>query len=142
MKKKKMILGTAGFALSLMALGAGMYGLNAKTKTASADTVATSPYCLTYGVTTMDGTRMAGSPEHFDVYMKSSRSNGSETAYNGHISNWSQYYFTVDAINVAGHVSFELYKDGKVYEKVEVSGSNDFTTNFGALGSGDYTRFL
>lgn len=137
-KKNKLILGTAGLALSLMALGAGMYGLNGQSKTASADTVATSPYCLTYGVTTLDGTRMAGSPEHFNVYMKSSRSSGSATVYNGHITNFSQYYFTVDAINVAAHVSFELYKDGKVEQKVEVSGNADFTTNFGALSSGDY----
>ena len=137
-KKNKLILGTAGLALSLMALGAGMYGLNGQSKTASADTVATSPYCLTYGVTTLDGTRMAGSPEHFNVYMKSSRSSGSATVYNGHITNFSQYYFTVDAVNVAAHVSFELYKDGKVEQKVEVSGNADFTTNFGALSSGDY----
>ena len=139
-RKNKFILGTAGLALSLMALGAGMYGLNTKTKTASADTVSTSSHGLTYGVTTCsDGTRMAGSPDFFDVYMRAPRSSGTETIYNGYISNYSNYYFNVVANDVYDHISFALYKGDALYESVEVSGSSNFTTNFGALASGDYT---
>lgn len=70
-RKNKFILGAAGLALSLMALGAGMYGLNTETKTANADTVSTSSHGLTYGVTTgNDGTRTAGCPDFFEVYMR------------------------------------------------------------------------
>ena len=48
------------------------------TKTASADTVATSPYCLTNGKTTVDGETTWGCPDDkFKVYMKSARSSGS-----------------------------------------------------------------
>jgi hypothetical protein len=139
-RKNKFILGTAGLALSLMALGAGMYGLNTKTKTASADTVSTSSHGLTYGVTTCsDGTRTAGSPDFFDVYMRAPRSSGTETIYNGYISNYSNYYFNVVANDVYDHISFALYKGDALYESVDVSGNSNFTTNFGALTSGDYT---
>ena len=139
-RKNKFILGTAGLALSLMAFGIGMYGLNTKTMTASADTVSTSSHGLTYGVTTCsDGTRMAGSPDFFDVYMRAPRSSGTETIYNGYISNYSNYYFNVVANDVYDHISFALYKGDALYESVEVSGSSNFTTNFGALASGDYT---
>ena len=139
-RKNKFILGTAGLALSLMALGAGMYGLNSETKTASADTVSTSSHGLTYGVTTCsDGTRTAGSPDFFDVYMRAPRSSGTETIYNGYISNYSNYYFNVVANDVYEHTSFALYKGDALYESVDVSGNSNFTTNFGALASGDYT---
>lgn len=136
-RKNKLILGTAGLALSLMAFGAGMYGLN--TETASADTISTTPYCETFGKTTVDGTTTFGCPSNFTVYMKGSRSSGEATVTNGHITNWSVYYFIVDAVNVSDHLSFELYKDGSLYKEQSVSGDSDLTVNFGALPSGDYT---
>ena len=139
-RKNKFILGAAGLALSLMALGAGMYGLNTETKTASADTVSTSSHGLTYGVTTSnDGTRTAGCPDFFEVYMRAPRSSGTATIYNGYISNYSQYYFNVVAKDVYEHTSFELYKGSTLYKSADVSGNSNFTTNFGALASGDYT---
>ena len=138
-RKNKFILGTAGLALSLIALGGGMYGLNTETKTASADTVATSPYCLTNGITTSDGKSSLGSPSNFDVYMKASRSSGSATIANGYTSNWSQYYVMVDAIDVTEHLRLDLYKSGSLYKSIDVSGDADITTNFGGLPSGTYT---
>ena len=89
-RKNKFILGTAGLALSLMALGGGVFGLNTETKTASADTVSTSPYCLTHGTTTVEDTRTLGCPDNFKVYMKAPRSSGSSTISNGCLTNWSQ----------------------------------------------------
>ena len=136
-RKNKFILGTAAAALSFMALGAGMYGLN--TQTASADTVATSPYCLTSGYTTVDGTTSAGCPSNFAVYMKSARSSGSQTVYSGYKTNWSQHYFIIDAINVSDHLTLELYRNGSLYKEQSVSGESDITVNFGTLPSGDYT---
>ena len=138
-RKNKFILGTAGLALSLMALGGGMYGLNTETKTASADTVATSPYCLTNGITTSDGKSRLGSPSTFDVYMKASRSSGSATIANGYTSNWSQYYGMVDAIDVTEHLRLDLYRGNSLYQAIDVSGDADITTNFGGLPSGIYT---
>ena len=138
-RKNKFILGTAGLALSLMALGGGMYGLNTETKTASADTVATSPYCLTNGITTSDGKSSLGSPSNFDVYMKASRSSGSATIANGYTSNWSQYYVMVDAIDVTEHLRLDLYRGNSLYQAIDVSGDADITTNFGGLPSGTYT---
>ena len=138
-RKNKFILGTAGLALSLMALGGGMYGLNTETKTASADTVATSPYCLTKGITTSDGVSSLGSPSNFDVYMKSSRSSGSATISNWYLSNWSQYYVMVDAIDVTEHLRLDLYRGNSLYKAIDVSGDEDITTNFGGLPSGIYT---
>ena len=138
-RKNKFILGTAGLALSLMALGGGMYGSNTETKTASADTVATSPYCLTNGITTSDGKSSLGSPSNFDVYMKASRSSGSATIANGYTSNWSQYYVMVDAIDVTEHLRLDLYRGNSLYQAIDVSGDADITTNFGGLPSGTYT---
>ncbi|MBQ7830621.1 MAG: hypothetical protein IJ393_00945 [Clostridia bacterium] len=138
-RKNKFILGTAAAALSLMALGGGMYGLNTETKTASADTVSTSPYCLTYGYTTVDDERTSGCPDNFKVYMKAPRSSGSETIYNGHLTNWSQYYVMIEAVDVTEHLALELYKGSTLYSSISVSGDSDITTNFGGLPSGDYT---
>ena len=137
-RKNKFILGTAAAALSLIALGGGMYGLNTEIKTASADTVATSPYCLTKGKTTTDDGVITGCPDNFKVYMKSSRSSGSATISNGYLSNWSQYYLIVDAIDVTEHLRLSLYKDNALYKSINVSGEEDITTNFGALPSGIY----
>ena len=137
-RKNKFILGTAAAALSLIALGGGMYGLNTEIKTASADTVATSPYCLTKGKTTTDDGVITGCPDNFKVYMKSSRSSGSATISNGYLSNWSQYYLIVDAIDVTEHLRLSLYKDNALYKSINVSGEGDITTNFGALPSGIY----
>ncbi len=138
-RKNKFILGTAAVALSLMALGGGMYGLNTETKTASADTVSTSPYCLTKGITTSDGVSSLGSPSNFDVYMKSSRSSGSATISNWYLSNWSQYYVMVDAIDVTEHLRLDLYRGNSLYKAIDVSGDEDITANFGGLPSGIYT---
>ena len=138
-RKNKFILGTAGLALSLMALGGGVFGLNTETKTASADTVSTSPYCLTHGTTTVDDTRTLGCPDNFKVYMKAPRSSGSSTISNGCLTNWSQYYVIIDAVNVSDHLSLELYRYGSLYREQSVSGEDDITVNFGALPSGDYT---
>ena len=138
-RKNKFILGTAAAALSLMTLGGGLFGLNADTKTASADTVSTSPYCLTYGKTTVDGTTSSGSPENFKVYMKAARSSGSQTINNGYLSNWSYYYVIIDAVNVSDHLSLKLYRNGSLYKEQSVSGEDDITVNFGTLPSGDYT---
>ena len=88
-RKTKFILGTAAAALSLMALGGGVFGLNTETKTASADTVATSPYCLTKGKTTYDGTTITGCPDNFQVYMYGTYMTGeSGWLYDGDILDW------------------------------------------------------
>ncbi len=113
--------------------------VKADTKTASADTVATSPYCLTNGITTSDGVSSLGSPSNFDVYMKASRSSGSATIANGYLSNWSQYYVMVDAIDVTEHLRLDLYRGNSLYQAIDVSGDEDITTNFGGLPSGYYT---
>ena len=110
-----------------------------KTKTASADTVATSPYCLTNGKTTSGGTTTTGSPDNFKVYMKASRSSGSATISNGYLTNWSQYYVIVDAVNVTENLRLDLYKGSALYMSIDVPEEGDITTNFGGLKSGTYT---
>ncbi len=121
-------------------LGIFFYAMNrVETKTASADTVSTSPYCLTYGKTTVDGTTSSGSPENFKVYMKAARSSGSQTINNGYLSNWSYYYVIIDAVNVSDHLSLALYRNGSLYKEQSVSGEDDITVNFGTLPSGNYT---
>lgn len=135
----KLLLIVIGY-LGVM-LGVFFYALNrvkTDTKTASADTVATSPYCLTKGKTTTDDGVITGCPDNFKVYMKASRSSGSATISNGYISNWSQYYLIVDAIDVTEHLRLSLYKDNALYKSINVSGEEDITTNFGALPSGIY----
>ena len=120
-------------------LGIFFYAMNrVETKTASADTVSTSPYCLTYGTTTVDGETSAGCPDNFKVYMKSSRSSGSLTVERDYKTNWSQYYFIIDAVDVTEHLSLKLYKGSSVYQSISVSGEEDITVNFGALPSGFY----
>ena len=137
-RKNKFILGTAGLALSLMALGGGMYGLNTETLSANADAVATSPYCLTYGVTTKDGEISSGCPDNFKVYMKAARSSGTQTIYDGYLSNWSYYYVTIEAIDVTEHLKLELYRNGSLYKSISLPEEGNVTTNFGGLPSGEY----
>ena len=135
----KLLLIVIGY-LGVM-LGVFFYALNrvkTDTKTASADTVSTSPYCLTYGTTTVDGETSAGCPDKFKVYMKSSRSSGSLTVERDYKTNWSQYYFIIDAVDVTEHLSLKLYKGSSVYQSISVSGEEDITVNFGALPSGFY----
>ena len=137
-RKNKFILGTAGLALSLMALGGGMYGLNTETLSANADAVATSPYCLTYGVTTKDGEISSGCPDNFKVYMKAARSSGTQTINDGYLSNWSYYYVTIEAIDVTEHLKLELYRNGSLYKSISLPEEGNVTTNFGGLPSGEY----
>ena len=148
MTKKKLI--TKGFWWKLLLIVLGYLGLmvgiffyalnrvSMDTKTASADSVATSPYCLTNGKTTVDGTTTTGCPDKFQIYMKSSRSSGSATINNGYVSNWSQYYVMVDAIDVTEHLRLDLYKGSSLYLSIDVPEEGDITTNFGALSSGNY----
>ncbi len=138
-RKNKFILGTAAAALSLMALGGGVFGLNTETKTASADYVGTTAKCLTYGVTTVDGERTAGCPSNFAIYMHGASISGTDTIYNGDLLNWSTYYFLVDVNKVSDHRTFELYKDGSLYYEKSVSGDNNLSYNLGRLPDGDYT---
>lgn len=134
---KLLLIVVAYLGLMLSIFSFAMHKTN--TKNASADTVSTSPYCLTYGKTTVDGTTTSGSPDNFNVYMKAARSNGSQTINNGYLSNWSYYYVIIDAVNVSDHLSLELYRNGSLYKEQSVSGEDDITVNFGTLPSGNYT---
>ncbi len=138
-RQKKFIITLLLIVLGYLGIAASIFFCALRVNTASADTVSTSPYCLTNGITTSDGKSSTGSPSNFDVYMKSSRSSGSQTINNGYLSNWSQYYVMVDAIDVTEHLRLDLYKSGSLYKSIDVSGDADITTNFGSLPSGKYT---
>lgn len=137
----KLLLIVIGY-LGVM-LGIFFYALNRvkiDAKTASADTITTTPYYLTYGTTNVDGEITSGCPEQFTVYMHSRTATGvHDTVYNNHQSNWSQYNFIVKVHDIKEHVFLELYKGGALYKSVDVSGDSDLTVNFGALPSGNYT---
>ncbi|MBR2321482.1 MAG: hypothetical protein IKA57_05035 [Clostridia bacterium] len=123
-------------------LGVFFYALQkvkTETMSASADTVDTSPMCLTYGRTTVDGTTTMGCPDKFTVYMRAQSTITSDTIYNGNVSNWSEYYIVIDAIDLKEHLLLELYKGGLLYKSISVSGDEDITANFGGLSSGEYT---
>ena len=145
---KKMI--TKGFWWKLLVIVAGYLALmlsifsfamhKTNTKTASADTVATSPYCLTNGKTTVDGETTWGCPDDkFKVYMKSARSSGSASISNGYLTNWSQYYIIVESIDVTEHLLLELYRNGSLYNYAGLPKDEDIVANFGSLPSGTYT---
>ena len=148
MTKKRLI--TKGFWWKLLLIVAGYLGLmlsifsfamhKATTKTASADTVATSPYCLTNGKTTVDGETTWGCPDDkFKVYMKAARSSGSASISNGYLTNWSQYYIIVESIDVTEHLLLELYRNGSLYNHAGLPKDEDIVANFGSLPSGTYT---
>ena len=145
---KKMI--TKGFWWKLLLIVAGSLALmlsifsfalhKNNTKTASADTVATSPYCLTNGKTTVDGETTWGCPDDkFKVYMKAARSSGSASISNGYLTNWSQYYIIVESIDVTEHLLLELYRNGSLYNHAGLPKDEDIVANFGSLPSGTYT---
>ena len=147
MTKKKLI--TKGFWWKLLLIVLGYLALmlsifsfalhKTNTKTASADTVATSPYCLTNGKTTSGETTTTGCPDKFKVYMKASRSSGSATISNGYLTNWSQYYIIVESIDVTEHLLLELYRNGSLYNYAGLPKDEDIVANFGSLPSGTYT---
>lgn len=137
-RQKKFIITLLLIVLGYLGIATSIFFYALRVNTASADTVATSPYCLTKGKTTTDDGVITGCPDNFKVYMKSSRSSGSATISNGYLSNWSQYYLIVDAIDVTEHLRLSLYKDNALYKSINVSGEEDITTNFGALPSGIY----
>ena len=123
-------------------LGVFFYAFNrvkTDTKTASADTITTTPYCKTIGTTTVDGSSSTGSPDCFAVYMHGLNNSGSQTVQRGYISNWSSYIFMVDAIDIKEHLTLALYKGNVLYKSVSVSGNENLSVNFGALASGYYT---
>ena len=138
-RQKKFIITLLLIVLGYLGIAASIFFCALRVNTASADTVSTSPYCLTYGRTTVDGTTTSGPPDNFKVYMKAARSSGSQTINNGYLSNWSYYYVIIDAVNVSDHLSLELYRNGSLYKEQSVSGEDDITVNFGTLPSGDYT---
>ena len=138
-RHKKFIITLLLIVLGYLGIAASIFFCALRVNTASADTVSTSPYCLTHGTTTVEDTRTLGCPDNFKVYMKAPRSSGSSTISNGCLTNWSQYYVIIDAINVSDHLSLELYRYGSLYREQSVSGEGDITVNFGALPSGDYT---
>ena len=118
----KLLLIVLGY-LGVM-VGVFFYALNrTKTdvKTASADTITTTPYCKTNGTTTVDGSSSTGSPDCFAVYMRGLNSSGSQMVERGHITNWSSYVFIVDAIDIKEHLSLALYKGNVLYKSVSVS---------------------
>ena len=136
----KLLLIVIGY-LGVM-LGVFFYALNrvkTDTKTASADTITTTPYCKTIGTTTVDGSSSTGSPDCFAVYMHGLNNSGSQTVQRGYISNWSSYIFMVDAMDIKEHLTLALYKGNVLYKSVSVSGNENLSVNFGALASGYYT---
>ena len=73
----KLLLIVIGY-LGVM-LGVFFYAFNrvkTDTKTASADTITTTPYCKTIGTTTVDGSSSTGSPDCFAVYMHGLNNSG------------------------------------------------------------------
>ena len=138
-RKNKFILGTAAAALSLMALGGGVFGLNTETKTASALTYGTMKF-EPEGKTTYDGTTITGCPDNFQVYMYGTYMTGeSGWLYDGDILDWYRYSVNVETKDVSDHISFTIYKYGSVYSTKSLSGDGNISLCSEVLDDGEYT---
>ena len=138
-RKNKFILGTAAAALSLMALGGGVFGLNTETKTASALSYETAKY-TPRGQTTYDDTTIWGCPDNFQIYMYGTYMNDETgTLYEDELLNWYRYSVNVETKDVSDHLSFTIYKYGSVYSSKSLSGDGNMSLCSEVLDDGEYT---
>lgn len=134
-KRKKGLIACAILAILCLFVGVGIY--NTDNLTASATTYTTEK-CLTRGVTMKGDTKSYGCPENFQVYMYGSSTSGTKTLYQNNILDWSRYYITVETSKVSNHLKFELYWNGYLYIRDELSGNGNLTLYSGTLPDGEY----
>lgn len=131
-KIKKTLLTSALLLLLAGALFTGLSSLRA-----SATTTTTSKY-TTYGSYTDGSTTKSGYPSNFKVIMHGSSTSGTGTMYNDKLTDWSYYYFKVEASEVREHKSFKLYRNGYLNVNKTLSGNGDLTMHSASLTDGEY----
>lgn len=134
--RKKLIFIPVLFAVLLLALVFGVFGMNAKE--ASAATSTTAKY-LTQGRTTNETSVTTGCPENFKIYMYGQyQSGGSGTLTMDSTLDWSYVTITVEASMVSDHMTFQLLRNGKAYSSKSLSGNGSLTLFSSSLADGEY----
>ncbi len=132
-KTKKTILASALLVLLVLTMVFAGVG----TLSASAASYTTSKY-TTYGSYNDGDSTKSGYPSNFKVIMHGSSTSGTGTLYNDALTDWSYYYFKVEASDVREHKSFKLYRNGYLYASKTLSGDGNITMYSASLSDGEY----